>query len=183
MNARRFNELITYFDVVQHVRKPTHRASHTPDVILTFSTCQPRSVIIAPVGVISDLGLATCSLPETSLAQSFSDWYAAGEEPTAPSYVAYLRTAYCHVRGMRTMMSINCSTRTSLFSGASPTSWPRHTSSADASSVSLRGPTPTALRCVATVVVWSADTVARLPRKTDVYRDGGYEQTLSGVPS
>lgn len=65
VNARRFNELIASFDMMQHVRGPTHRAGHTLDVVLTFSACQPQAVTVAPAGILSDHSLVTCRLLET----------------------------------------------------------------------------------------------------------------------
>jgi len=76
---------------------------------------------------------------------------------------------------MRTMMSINCSTRTGLFSGASPTSWPvtRRPSTLEA----FRSVVRRRLSCDAAPIPSHACPV----RPTSM--GGGYAQMLSGVPS
>ena len=82
-HARRLNQLIKSFDMMQHVHGPTHRAGQTLDLVLKFSACQLQSVTAAPPGVISDHSLVDC----LKLCQS--DGCAAGEKSTAVDYVAY----------------------------------------------------------------------------------------------
>lgn len=133
VNARRFNELIASFDMMQHVRGPTHRAGHTLDVVLTFSACQPQAVTVAPAGILSDHSLVTCRLLETVHASTSVERFVRGWRKVDRVKLRrlYLRTVICVAQRMRTMASISCLIRTSLFYEASLTSWPRRTPSDD----------------------------------------------------
>jgi len=61
--ARRMYELLTHFDMVQHVKGPTHNRGFTLDLVITPSTCPLNGdVHIEPVGRYSDQSLVLCSL-------------------------------------------------------------------------------------------------------------------------
>ena len=61
-DARRFNSLLSSFDMVQHVHSPTHRTGSTLDLVVTFADRVTESVAVQPPGAISDHALVTCSL-------------------------------------------------------------------------------------------------------------------------
>jgi len=61
-DARRFNSLLSSFDMVQHVHSPTHRAGSTLDLVVTFADRVTESVAVQPPGAISDHALVTCRL-------------------------------------------------------------------------------------------------------------------------
>ena len=55
-------ELLTCFDMVQHVNGPTHRCGNTLDLIITQSGCPLTGVDVEPAGRYSDHSLVVCSL-------------------------------------------------------------------------------------------------------------------------
>jgi len=69
-DARRFNSLLSSFDMVQHVHSPTHRAGSTLDLVVTFADRVPESVAVQPPGAISDHALVTCRRRRSTCA----DW-------------------------------------------------------------------------------------------------------------
>ena len=62
-DARHLHELLTTFDITQHIDTATHRCGHTLDVVMTFTNCKPDSVSVDPPGVLSDHSLVVCRLP------------------------------------------------------------------------------------------------------------------------
>jgi len=62
-HTRRLGDLLTSFDMVQHVRGATHRCGNTLDLVMTFTDRQLDSVNVDPAGAISDHSLVVCSLP------------------------------------------------------------------------------------------------------------------------
>jgi hypothetical protein len=61
--ARRMYELLTCFDMVQHVSGPTHCRGNTFDLVITPSGCPLSGVDVEPAGRYSDHSLVVCSLP------------------------------------------------------------------------------------------------------------------------
>jgi len=59
-DARRLHELLTTFDMCQHVNSPTHRCGGTLDLLMTFSDRPPRQVSVDPAGILSDHSLVIC---------------------------------------------------------------------------------------------------------------------------
>lgn len=62
-SARRMHELLTCFDMVQHVSGPTHCRGNTLDLVITPSGCPLSRVDYEPAGRYSDCSLVVCSLP------------------------------------------------------------------------------------------------------------------------
>lgn len=62
-DARRLADLLASFDLVQHVRGPTHRCGNTLDLIITPATCQLDDVTVDPAGMLSDHSLVIGRLP------------------------------------------------------------------------------------------------------------------------
>jgi len=61
--ARRLADLLTSFDMVQHVRGPTQRRGNTLDVVVTPANCALDSVDIEPFGMLSDHSLIVSRVP------------------------------------------------------------------------------------------------------------------------
>lgn len=62
-DTRRLCDVLVSFDLVQHVRGPTHRGGNTLDLVLTFSGMQLDGVTTERAGVISDHSFVKCYLP------------------------------------------------------------------------------------------------------------------------
>ena len=62
-SARRLADLLTSFDMVQHVQGPTHRSGNTLDVVVTPANCALDSVDVEPFGMLSDHSLIVSRLP------------------------------------------------------------------------------------------------------------------------
>ena len=62
-DTRRFASLLPSFDMVQHVRGPTHLRGNTLDLVMTFTDRVPDDTTAMPPGAISDHSLITCHLP------------------------------------------------------------------------------------------------------------------------
>ena len=62
-DARQLANLLLSFDMVQHVRGPTHRAGNTLDLVITFADRPPNDVRVDPPGAISDHALVVSSIP------------------------------------------------------------------------------------------------------------------------
>jgi len=60
---RRLQDLVSSFDLTQHVVGPTHRQGNTLDLVLTFAHCPVSAVTVDPAGIISDHSLVICQLP------------------------------------------------------------------------------------------------------------------------
>ena len=62
---RRINELLSYFDMVQHVKGPTHNRGDTLDLVIPPSSCPMNSVDIEPADdtPITPSSSAVCRLP------------------------------------------------------------------------------------------------------------------------
>ena len=59
----RLNEVLSSFDMTQHVTSPTHRCGGTLDLVMTFSSWHPHDLCVDPPGIISDHSLVRCRLP------------------------------------------------------------------------------------------------------------------------
>ena len=62
-DARQLANLLLSFDMVQHVRGPTHRSGNTLDLVITFADRPPNDVRVDPPGAISDYALVVTSIP------------------------------------------------------------------------------------------------------------------------
>jgi len=62
-DTRHLHELLTSFDITQHIVTATHRCGHTLDVVMTFADCRLDGVSVDPPGVLSDHSLVVCRLP------------------------------------------------------------------------------------------------------------------------
>jgi len=62
-NARRLAELLTSFDMTQHVSEPTQIHGNTLDLVVTPTDLQPVTVDVEPAGMFSDHALVVCRLP------------------------------------------------------------------------------------------------------------------------
>ena len=60
-DARRFNSLLSSFDVVQHVHSPTHRAGSTLDLVVTFADRVPESVAVSTSSGIGNESAVFCA--------------------------------------------------------------------------------------------------------------------------
>jgi len=69
--VRHLSDLLTSFDMVQHVRGATHRAGNTLDLIVTSSQCQLGNIDVEPPGRFSDHSLVVCQLPCATKPASF----------------------------------------------------------------------------------------------------------------
>ena len=61
-DSRRLGDLLSSFDMVQHVCGPTHRCGNTLDLVMTFADCQLEAVTVDPPGIVSDHALVVCRL-------------------------------------------------------------------------------------------------------------------------
>jgi len=64
-DARRLQELLTMFDMRQHVNVPTHRHGGTLDLVMTFADYEPQQVCVDPGCILSDHKVVTCQIPVT----------------------------------------------------------------------------------------------------------------------
>jgi len=64
-DARRLIDLLLSFDMVQHVRGPTHRCGNTIDLVITAAQCELSNVTVDLPGILSDHSLVVCRLPLT----------------------------------------------------------------------------------------------------------------------
>jgi len=55
-DARRLIDLLSSFDIVQHVRGPTHRCGNTFDLVITPAQCELSSVTVDPTTHSSSVG-------------------------------------------------------------------------------------------------------------------------------
>lgn len=62
-DARRLYDVLTQFDMNQHVSSPTHRCGGTLDLVMTFKDHPVNEVTVDPAGIVSDHSLVTCKLP------------------------------------------------------------------------------------------------------------------------
>ena len=62
-DARQLAGLLLSFDMIQHVRSPTHCAGNTLDLVMTFADRPPNKVSVDPPGAISDHALVISSIP------------------------------------------------------------------------------------------------------------------------
>ena len=62
-HALRLSELLSSFDIVQHVQGPTHSSGGTLDLVLTLSSCEADVSTVYPARCISDHALVVCILP------------------------------------------------------------------------------------------------------------------------
>jgi exonuclease III len=61
--TRRLNDILSSFDMKQHVHDATHRLGSTLDLVVTFADQQIDEVTPEPAGILSDHSLITCCLP------------------------------------------------------------------------------------------------------------------------
>ena len=48
----RLTDVLSSFDMVQHVSGSTHRCGNTLDLVMTFADCQLNAVTVDPVGIV-----------------------------------------------------------------------------------------------------------------------------------
>ncbi len=63
VETHQLQEILTNFDLTQHVSSPTHRCGGTLDLIMTPTEWPLEDIGVDPPGVISDHSLVRCSLP------------------------------------------------------------------------------------------------------------------------
>ena len=61
-DSRRLSDVLSSFDMVQHVSGFTHRCGNTLDLVMTFADCQLNAVTVYPAGIVSDHALVVCRL-------------------------------------------------------------------------------------------------------------------------
>ena len=61
-DSRRLSDVLSSFDMVQHVSGSTHRCGNTLDLIMKFADCQLDAVTVDPAGIVSDHVLVVCRL-------------------------------------------------------------------------------------------------------------------------
>ena len=61
-DSRRLSDVLSSFDMVQHVCGATHRCGNTLDLVMTFADCQLDAVTVDPPGIVSDHALVVCRL-------------------------------------------------------------------------------------------------------------------------
>jgi len=59
-DSRRLSDVLSSFDMVQHVCGATHRCGNTLDLVMTFADCQLDAVTVDPPGIVSDNALVVC---------------------------------------------------------------------------------------------------------------------------
>ena len=64
-DSRRLSDVLSSFDMVQHVTGSTHRCGKTLDLVMTFADCQLNAVTVDPAGIVSDHALVVCHLITT----------------------------------------------------------------------------------------------------------------------
>jgi len=62
-DTRRLGDVLSSFDMVQHVTGATHRCGNTLDLVMTFADCQLDAITVDPAGIVSDHALVVCRLP------------------------------------------------------------------------------------------------------------------------
>ena len=65
-DSRRLSDVLSSFDMVQHVSGFTHRCGNTLDLVMTFADCQLNAVTVDDVGIVSDHALVVCRLTATN---------------------------------------------------------------------------------------------------------------------
>ena len=63
--CRRLRDVLSSFDMVQHVSGATHRCGNTLELFITFAGCESDAVDVDPVGIILDHALVVSRLPVT----------------------------------------------------------------------------------------------------------------------
>ena len=76
-DARRLRDLLTTFDMVQHVNSPTRLRGGTLDLLVTFAD-QSRDVSVDSAGIYSDHALVTCQLPVAVGHVATAEWLVRG---------------------------------------------------------------------------------------------------------
>jgi len=60
-DARRLEDLLALFDMIQHFHAPPHRCGNTLDLVVTLAQCQLDGVVtVDPAGMLSDHSLVVC---------------------------------------------------------------------------------------------------------------------------
>jgi len=82
VDARRLHELLTSFDITQHVNSPTHRLGGTLDLVMTFTDYQLTEHCVDSPGIISDhyhLRSLACTLSPANCRRPGAVYSATGE--------------------------------------------------------------------------------------------------------
>ena len=61
-DSRCLSDVLSSFDMVQHVCGATHRCGNTLDLVMTFADCQLDAVTVDTPGIVSDHALVVCRL-------------------------------------------------------------------------------------------------------------------------
>jgi len=117
-------QLMSSFDVIQHVHEPTHRCGGTSDLVMTFAVCEVNAVSVDPTGIISDHLLVICHLPvvlSTSLTAErlVRGWHRVNRGEC----VVHSRTVNCAAIRLQKQAWTTCSPPMRLFYVISLTSW------------------------------------------------------------
>jgi len=72
-DSRRLSDVLSSFDMVQHVSGSTHRCGNTLDLVMTFADCQLDAVTVDPAGIISDHALVVCRLTTINTAPATAE--------------------------------------------------------------------------------------------------------------
>ena len=64
-DSRRLSDVLSSFNMMQHVSDSTHRCGNTLDLVVTFADCQLNAVTVDPAGIVTDHALVVCHLITT----------------------------------------------------------------------------------------------------------------------
>jgi len=88
-DSRRHSDVLSSFDMVQHVSGSTHRCGNTLDL----ADCQLNAVNVDPVGIVSDHVLVVCRLTAKNTAPTTAERLVRGWRQAARSQTRHLLTA------------------------------------------------------------------------------------------
>jgi len=92
-DSRHLSDVLSSFDMVQHVSGSTHRCGNTLDLVMTFANCQLNAVTVDPVGIVSDHALVVCRLTATNTAPTTAERLVRGWRRVDRSEIRHLLTA------------------------------------------------------------------------------------------
>jgi len=92
-DSHRLSDVLSSFDMVQHVSGSTHRCGNTLDLVMTFADCQLDTVTVDPVGIVSDHALVVCRLTATNTAPMTAERLVRGWRRAVRSQTRHLLTA------------------------------------------------------------------------------------------
>ena len=115
------SDVLSSFDMVQHVGGATHRCGNTLDLVMTFADYQLDAVTVDPPGIVSDHALVVCRLTAMKPHQRpLNDWFEAGGALIVRRFCACSEPAVSASRCLTTLMSTNCSQVTRRCCAISP---------------------------------------------------------------